>query len=146
MGERRGGRDLEEALIWRGSPGYEHVWASMLWNELKPQRFPDVIVQASSEHDVLEAVRLARSRGLRVVVRSGGHSWCGSPLRDGGKIDLSRLRGQTIDPVSATATVQPGVTGRARTAQGLKATLRRSMSAGAHDVPKIHVLTADLLG
>jgi len=76
-------RALDEALIWRGTAGYEDVRESMLWNWLKPQRFPDVIVQAASEQDVVDSVMLARSHGLRVTVRSGGHSWCGSPLRNG---------------------------------------------------------------
>ena len=113
MGGPRRTRHVEEALVWRGTTGYEDVRTSMLWNELTPQRFPEVIVQASSVQDVVDAVGLARSHGLRVAVRSGGHSWCGSPLRDGGMlIDLSRLREQSIDPATATATVQPGVTGR----------------------------------
>ncbi|MEW2297689.1 FAD-binding oxidoreductase [Streptomyces sp. NPDC006743] len=54
----------------------------------------------------------------RVAVRSGGHSWCGSPLRDGGMlIDVSGLRACTVDPASLTATVQPGVTGAQLTAR-----------------------------
>ncbi|MET7761513.1 FAD-binding protein [Streptomyces sp. NPDC005393] len=105
---------IEGTLVERGDAGYESLWASMLWNGLKPARFPDVIVLAASERDVPEAVRLARSRSLRVSVRAGGHSWCGSPLREGAMlIDLSRLRGRTVDPDARTAEVQPGVTGRA---------------------------------
>ena len=71
-----------------------------------------MIVRVASERDVPEAIALARSEGLRIAVRSGGHSWCGSPLRDGGMlIDLSALRRIDIDLDSATATVQPAVTG-----------------------------------
>jgi FAD/FMN-containing dehydrogenase len=83
----------------------------MLWNELTPPRFPDVIVRATSEEDTRDAIGLARSRDLRVALRASGHSWCGSPLRDGGMlIDLSRLRRHTVDRHSAV--VQPGVTSR----------------------------------
>jgi FAD/FMN-containing dehydrogenase len=45
----------------------------------QPDRFPDVIVMVESEADVVGAVEVARSRGLKVAVRGGGHSWCGSP-------------------------------------------------------------------
>jgi FAD/FMN-containing dehydrogenase len=82
----------------------------MSWSELAPPRHPDVIVQAASVEDVREAVLLARSRGLKVTVSAGGLGWCGSPPRDGGMlIDLSRLRGHSVEDGSAT--VQPGVTG-----------------------------------
>ncbi|WP_433170428.1 FAD-binding oxidoreductase [Actinoallomurus sp. CA-150999] len=104
---------LEDALTWRDDARYPDLWASMLWNDLKPQRFPDVIVRAGSAAIVREAVGLARDRGLRIAVRGSGHSWCGSPLRDGGMlIDLSGLRRHTVDPGSATAVAEPGVTGR----------------------------------
>ncbi|WP_431773809.1 FAD-binding oxidoreductase [Streptomyces cucumeris] len=103
---------LEGTVVERGEPGYERVWARMVWNGVKPARFPDVIVTAASERDVPRAVRLARARSLRVGVRSGGHSWCASPLREGTLLlDLSRLRGITVDPGRRTAEVQPGVTG-----------------------------------
>ncbi|MFF5210894.1 FAD-binding oxidoreductase [Streptosporangium sp. NPDC000396] len=121
MSEREQTWEIEGPITWRGDASYESTRASMLWNDVKPDRFPDVIVRAASERDVPGAVRLARSRGLRIAVRSGGHSWCGSPLRDGGMlIDLSRLRGCTVEPASMTASVQPGVTGR-----GLAAALAR---------------------
>ncbi|MFF3322778.1 FAD-binding oxidoreductase [Streptomyces sp. NPDC002889] len=101
---------IEGAVVQRGDADYEAVRASMVWNGLKPERFPEVIVQAASERDVPAAIGLARSRGLRVAVRSGGHSWCGSSLRSGGMlVDLSRLRRCDID--MASATVQPAVTG-----------------------------------
>ncbi|MGP4004381.1 FAD-binding oxidoreductase [Streptomyces sp. 8N706] len=103
---------IEGQIVQRGDAGYESVRASMVWNALKPQRFPDVIVRASSERDVPRAIGLARSRGLRIAVRAGGHSWFGSSVRDGGLLlDLSRLRRLDIHRDSATATVQPAVTG-----------------------------------
>ncbi|MEV6400162.1 FAD-binding oxidoreductase [Streptomyces sp. NPDC051907] len=105
-------RGIEGTLVRRGDADYDAVWASMLWNGLKPRRFPELIVRAACEQDVVEAVRLARSHGLCVAVRSGGHSWCGSPLRsDGMLIDLSRLRRCEVDPAAGTAFVQPAVTG-----------------------------------
>lgn len=109
---------LAGAVVRRDDAPYEELRRAMVWNTLVPARYPDVIVRPSSAHDVAETVRLARSRGLRVALRSGGHSWCASPLRDGGMlIDLSGLRACTVDPASSTATVGPGITGHELTAE-----------------------------
>ncbi|MFJ1655124.1 FAD-binding oxidoreductase [Streptomyces sp. NPDC088337] len=103
---------IEGTLRRRGDPDYETARTRALWNELKPDRYPDVFVHAACERDVQEALRPAVASGLRVAVRAGGHSWCGSPLRDGGVLlDLSGLNQWKIDADSATATVQPGVIG-----------------------------------
>jgi FAD/FMN-containing dehydrogenase len=104
---------LDGSVTWRGDRDYESTRQNMLWNAWKPPRFPELIVRAGSEQDVVAAVTFARSRGLRVAVRGSGHSWCGSPLRNGGLLlDLSQLRGLSIDPVSRAATLQPGITSR----------------------------------
>ena len=105
--------NLDGSVVWRGDKDYEPTRRSMLWNERKPSRFPELIVTAASEEDVVGTVRFARSRGLKIAVRAGGHSWCGSPLREGGVlIDLSQLRELSVDPASRTARLQPGVTSR----------------------------------
>ncbi|GGW65448.1 FAD-binding oxidoreductase [Streptomyces xantholiticus] len=105
--------EIEGEIVRRGDAAYDSTWSAMLWNDLKPQRFPDLIVRVASERDVPAAIRLARSEDLRVAIRAHGHSWCGSPLRDGGMlIDLSVLDTCKIDPASRTATVQPALTGR----------------------------------
>ncbi|MEU4130036.1 FAD-binding oxidoreductase [Streptomyces wuyuanensis] len=113
MREHRQAGSVEGTIVRRGDEGYEELRAAMVWNGLKPDRFPEVIVRAASARDVPAAVRLARSRGLRIAVRSAGHSWCGSPVRsDGMLLDLSGLRRYAIDPASATAFAEPAVTGR----------------------------------
>jgi FAD/FMN-containing dehydrogenase len=104
---------LDGRTLWRGDASYEQVRQNELFNRLTPDRCPDVIVIAASEGDVVDAVELARARGLKVAVRAGGHSWCGSPLRNGGMlIDLSRLTEFSIDSQSRTASLQPNVTAR----------------------------------
>lgn len=106
-------REFEGVLIRRGDRDYDRARADAVWNGRKPRRTPDAIVRAASAGDVARALSYARSHGLRVSVRSGGHNWSGSPLRDGGLlIDLSGLGGCEVDPVSATATVGPAATGR----------------------------------
>ncbi|GGX75101.1 FAD-binding oxidoreductase [Streptomyces hiroshimensis] len=103
---------FEGALLRRGDPAYDTARAAAVWNGLKPERFPEAIVQAASEQDVPEALSYARSEGFRVSTRSGGHNWSGSQLRDGSLlIDLSGLRQCSIDPGSMTATAGPAATG-----------------------------------
>ncbi|QJS99794.1 FAD-binding oxidoreductase [Streptomyces asoensis] len=101
-------------VLRRGDEAYERARLDAVWNERKPDRYPDVIVLAHSEQDVVAAVRLARSEGLAIGIRSGGHSWVGNGVRGGGMLlDLSRLRDIEADPVSRTAAVRPSVTGPA---------------------------------
>ena len=99
-------------VLRRGEEGYERLRRGAVWHSGVPRRFPEVIVFASSAEDVAAAVQLARELGLQVAVRSGGHSWSGSHLRDGSLlIDMSNLRRVQIDKSTMTASVQPGVRG-----------------------------------
>src|SRR6202451_3571742 len=96
----------------RGEPGYEQAREDAVWNARKPARYPDLIVVAVTQDDAAAAVRHARAEGLQVALRSGGHSWCGGHLHDGGLLlDLSRLREITVDPAAHRVTVQAGVVG-----------------------------------
>lgn len=96
----------------RGAEGYEAARRGAVWNAFTPPRFPDRIVVADSEDDVVRAVRAGRAEGMRIGVRSGGHSWAGNHVRDGGLLlDLSRLDAVAIDAEAMTASVQPGVKG-----------------------------------
>ncbi|MEU1311226.1 FAD-binding oxidoreductase [Streptomyces cinnamoneus] len=113
MPDRRPVEDIGDALIRRGDRDYDGARAGAVWNGLKPERFPDAVVRPASEQDVVNALAYARSHGLRVAVRSGGHNWSGSALRDGGLlIDLSRLARCRVDPATATATLGPAATGQ----------------------------------
>ena len=85
--------DTTGCLLRRGDQGYEQARRRAVWNARTPERFPEEIVLADSEADVVRAVRRAGERDMRIGVRSGGHSWAGSHLRDGGMLlDCSRLR------------------------------------------------------
>ena len=98
-----------ERKFFRGADGYETARRAAVWNGLVPDRFPDVIVQARDTEDVVEALRFARANGHHVGVRSGGHSWAASHLRDGGLLlDVSRLDHCTVDTDRMTARVGPG--------------------------------------
>lgn len=87
------------------------VWRqAMVWHMSKPKRYPDIIVQAKSEQDVVGAVNYARQNQLKVAVRSGGHNSNGAALRDGGLlIDVSAMGEIRIDVSGQRASIQTGV-------------------------------------
>src|ERR1700743_3311286 len=98
-----------ENTFSHGADGYETARRETVWNGLLPERFPEVIVQAHDTDDVVTAIRYARAHGHRVGIRSGGHSWVASHLRDGGMLlDVSRLDHCTVEPDHMIAEVGPG--------------------------------------
>src|SRR6202167_2587746 len=98
-----------EKTFFRGAGGYETARRETVWNGLLPDRFPDVIVQAHDTDDVVAAIRYAQANGHHVGVRSGGHSWAASHLRDGGLLlDVSRLDHCTVESDRMIADVGPG--------------------------------------
>jgi FAD binding domain len=105
---------IRGSVLRRGDGGYEAARLAAVWNERKPERYPDVIVVAAVEDDAVHAVNLARAEGLAVSVRSGGHSWVGNGVRDGGLlVDLSGLQEIEVDAGSRVAAVHPAVRGPA---------------------------------
>ncbi len=94
----------------------ERAWPAwlerMVWQQRKPSRRPPLIVQAANETDVIEAVRFARRNGLKVAVRTGGHSVWASFMRDEGVlIDLSLLTRIAINRDDRSAVAQPALWG-----------------------------------
>jgi hypothetical protein len=83
-------------LVRPGDPAYdEHrkVWNGSI------DRFPALIARCSGVADVIAAVRFAAGAGLRVAVRSGGHSYPGLSVCDGDiVIDLGSMKGIRVDP------------------------------------------------
>ena len=72
---------------------------------------PAVVVRARAPRGVREAIRVARDHGMRLSVLGGGHDWAGRALCDGGMvIDLSRMRGVTVDASARVAAVGGGAT------------------------------------
>ncbi len=89
-----------------GDPGYDE--ARQAWNLAVDQR-PAAVVFAQSAADVAQAVRFARSQGLRIAPQSTGH---GSPplepLQDAILLKTSRMRRVDINPVTRTARMEAG--------------------------------------
>src|SRR4030095_9355020 len=72
-------------------------------------RRPGLSVQARGLADVVAAVAFARTHGLLVSVRGGGHNVSGSAVCDGGiVIDLREMRAVRVDRKTMTVHVQGG--------------------------------------
>jgi FAD/FMN-containing dehydrogenase len=86
----------------------EYDQARIVWNAMADKR-PALIARCGGVDDVITAVRFAREQDLVVAVRGGGHSVAGFSTCDGGiVIDLSRMRGVTIDAANRTARLEGG--------------------------------------
>jgi FAD binding domain len=126
------------AVYWQGDDGYEKARGDAVWRANKPHRFPAVIVQAKDAQDVVGAVRFARANGLKVGVKSGGHSWTSPHLRDGSMlIDVSRLNAIEVDAPHQKLWVGPGAKGQ---------TLNQVLNPHGLIVPTGHHSTVSLGG
>ncbi|MBK8026578.1 MAG: FAD-binding oxidoreductase [Chloroflexi bacterium] len=75
------------------------------------QRYPVVIVRPHDADDVSAAVRFAVQQDLPLAVRGGSHNNGGfATIDDGMVIDLSRMRGITVDAQAHVARAQGGIT------------------------------------
>ncbi len=101
---------LQGKVIRRQDGNYESWRQAMVWHLSKPNRYPDMIIHAQNEQDVIEAVSYAARNRLKIAIRSGGHNSTGPSLRDGGIcLDVSALNDIRIDTTRQIASIQPGV-------------------------------------
>lgn len=101
-------------VLTASDPDFEKI-ALDVWNKYEAtNRRPQLIVRVANEQDVVEAVKFAKARKLKVVVRGGGHNWCNPSLRIGGMmIDLTSLNQViSIDAKAHKAVVQPIISNR----------------------------------
>ncbi len=84
--------------------------ARRVWNVRFDGR-PAAVVRCADAEDVRSAVRFAHRGGLQLSVKGGGHAYAANTVGDDGLlVDLSRMKGLTVDPEAKTARVEPGVT------------------------------------
>jgi len=70
---------------------------------------PEIAVRCTGTADVVAAVNFARTHGLTLAVRGGGHSLAGLSAIEGGMLlDLEPMSGVQVDPVAKLARVQGG--------------------------------------
>lgn len=91
-------------------PGEEPYQESRrIWNG-SIDRYPALIAYCTGTADVAAVLRFARESGLPVAVRSGGHSFSGQSLCEGGIVlDLSAMKRITVDAETGTVRAQAGV-------------------------------------
>jgi FAD/FMN-containing dehydrogenase len=100
-------RAVRGEVIVAGQAGYEE--ARRVWNGNVDRR-PAMIARCLDAADVQQAVNFARSLGLLLSVRGGGHSAPGYGTNDGGLvIDLSLMKAIRVDPEARTAWAEGGV-------------------------------------
>ena len=100
---------IEGKLIRKQDKNYEFWRQHMVWHLSKPTHYPDMIVQAKNEQDIINAVQYAAKNKLKVTTRSGGHNAPGAALRDGVIIDESLLSDIEIDTKNRIASIGGGV-------------------------------------
>lgn len=103
----------ETPVIWRSSPDYERARVGRVFNHRRPSRYPRGVIEATSIQDIINGVQLANREGIRVSVRSGGHSWAAWSVRDDAiLIDLGKFKGIVYDEATQIVKVSPSTTGR----------------------------------
>lgn len=82
--------------------------ARAIWNGMIDKR-PAVIVQAASTADIGPVIAFARTTGLRLAIRGGGHNVAGNGSVEGGAVlDLGGLDAVEVDPDARLVRTGPG--------------------------------------
>jgi FAD/FMN-containing dehydrogenase len=97
---------LDGRIVLPGDAGWDD--AILLWNAMVA-REPALVVQPRSSRDVAAAVDFARRHGVVLSVKGGGHNIAGTAIAERGMtLDMSKMRGVTVDPQARLAQVGPG--------------------------------------
>jgi FAD/FMN-containing dehydrogenase len=129
---RRALRELRSAV--RGRVVLPRDSTRIVYNRRFEGLRPDAVVHVENTDDVAAAVRWADRFDVRVVARSGGHSYAGySSTGDGVVLDLSKLSG--IRVARGRATVGPG----ARLIDVQRALTRRGVTVPSGSCPSVGI-------
>ncbi len=97
---------LRGTVLLPDDPGYNE--ARSIWNGMI-DRHPALIVRALGTSDIQATVNFARSQGLPLSIKGGGHNISGLAVSDGALLlDMSQMRGVWVDPDMQIAHAQPG--------------------------------------
>ncbi|MEV7890036.1 FAD-binding oxidoreductase [Streptomyces sp. NPDC002817] len=100
--------DFRGTVLRPGDEGYDG--ARVVFNGRAADHGPALIARCADEDDVATALRYASARDLPVAVRGGGHGSDGHAMPgDALVLDLSGMRGITVDPDTRTVRAQAGV-------------------------------------
>jgi FAD/FMN-containing dehydrogenase len=99
---------MKGKVVTVGDADYAQV--REIWNGAVEHQ-PALFALCETTSDVQAAVNAASAYGLPLSVRAGGHDFMGRGLRDKGLvIDLTRMRGVTVDAESRIAIIEGGAT------------------------------------
>jgi len=116
---------IDGRLLRPGDEGWDD--AVRLWNAMVASA-PALIVQPMTARDVAAVVVFARTHGLLLSIKSGGHNIAGTAIAPGClTLDMSGMRAIAVDPDAKLAHVGPGCllqdVDRATQAEGLATVL-----------------------
>jgi FAD/FMN-containing dehydrogenase len=95
------------AVVRPGDEGYAE--ARKIPNARHDHLHPAIIVRCSDADDVVTAVRYANEQDIAIALRGGGHGIDGFAMPDGAfVIDLSPMKGISVDPQTGVARVEAG--------------------------------------
>jgi FAD/FMN-containing dehydrogenase len=99
-------RQIQGALLQPGDSGYDE--ARSVWNAMIDRR-PALILRCAGVSDVVAGVAAARTHGIPLSIKGGGHNIAGLAVCEGGlMLDMSLLRGVHVDPARRVARAEPG--------------------------------------
>jgi len=100
--------EIRGHILEPGDDGYED--ARLVWNGMIDRR-PLAVVRAASMADVAPTIRAARTLGVPLAVRGGGHNVAGNGTVDGGIVlDLGGLTAVRVDPDAREVRIEAGAT------------------------------------
>jgi FAD/FMN-containing dehydrogenase len=99
-------------IVWQHDEDFERARVGRVFNHRRPSRYPLAVIEARTEEDVVEAVRIAKALDCKISVRSGGHSWAVWSVRDNAiLIDLGKLTSIEYDDDTGIVRVGPATPG-----------------------------------
>ncbi len=119
-------RDVDE-VITAGDARY--ATARLAWNARFDEIRPLAVVVPHTAAEVKAVIRWARRHGIRLAIRSGGHSYAGLSSTTGVVVDLAHFAGVAVRP-DGTARIGAGI--ELQDAYARLWTSRRAISTGSH--------------
>jgi FAD/FMN-containing dehydrogenase len=99
--------DFRGEIVEPGDAGYDEL--RKVFNGMFDRR-PRLILRPAGAADVIRGIGLARTSGLPLAIRGGGHSVAGfSCVDDGIVLDMRAMKGIRVDPERRTVRAQAGL-------------------------------------